>query len=175
MPSRPSAISPLTLATAAVTPLPPYRSLSLLSRSSTASNEPVDAPEGTWALPLAPDSRNTSTSTVGFPRESRTSRAAMCSMAVMVLLWLLLLVGKHATACCQGPLSPLLALDLVPEGVEAGQIQGRQAHAGPTLHGPYPGPEPGRGGAQRHFGVDPDVASHVDAGEQQVAELLFLS
>src|SRR5205823_4473201 len=53
------------------------------SRSSTASWAPVDAPDGTMALPLAPDSRNTSTSTVGFPRESRTSRPLTCSMALI--------------------------------------------------------------------------------------------
>ena len=35
----------------------------------------VDAPLGTAALPLKPDSSSTSTSTVGFPRESRISRA----------------------------------------------------------------------------------------------------
>ena len=35
----------------------------------------VDAPLGTMALPYAPDSVVTSTSTVGFPLESRTSLA----------------------------------------------------------------------------------------------------
>ena len=35
---------------------------------------PVDAPDGTIALPVAPPSRRTVTSTVGFPRESSTSR-----------------------------------------------------------------------------------------------------
>ena len=47
------------------------------SRSSTASNSPVEAPEGTAASPRAPDSRATSTSTVGLPRESRIWRAWM--------------------------------------------------------------------------------------------------
>ena len=38
------------------------------SRSSTASNSPVEAPEGTAARPAAPDFSSTSTSTVGLPR-----------------------------------------------------------------------------------------------------------
>src|SRR5438552_355548 len=56
------------------TPLPPKRFLSP-SRSSSASREPVDAPEGTAARPRAPPSRMQSTSIVGLPRESRISRA----------------------------------------------------------------------------------------------------
>src|SRR5213075_1125007 len=36
------------------------------------------------ARPRAPDSSSTSTSTVGLPRESRTSRPTMCSMLDMV-------------------------------------------------------------------------------------------
>src|SRR5262245_22505291 len=80
--SRPAialAISPLTLATALRTPLPPYRDVSP-SRSSRASRSPVEAPEGTAARPKAPPSSKTSTSTVGFPRESRISRADMRSI-----------------------------------------------------------------------------------------------
>ena len=69
------AISPLTLATALPTPLPTHSSPP--SRSSTASNSPVEAPEGTAATPRAPDSSATSTSTVGLPRESRIWRAWM--------------------------------------------------------------------------------------------------
>ena len=45
------------------------------SRSSTASNSPVEAPDGTAARPRAPPSSSTSTSTVGLPRESRIWRA----------------------------------------------------------------------------------------------------
>ena len=45
------------------------------SRSSTASNAPVEAPDGTAARPVAPESRITSASTVGLPRESRIWRA----------------------------------------------------------------------------------------------------
>src|SRR5258708_19230925 len=69
-----SAISRLTLSTARSTPFPPKRAASA-SRSSTASCFPVEAPEGTLATPRAPPSRVTSTSRVGLPRESRTSRA----------------------------------------------------------------------------------------------------
>src|SRR6266536_2933531 len=70
-----------TLRTACRTPLPPYRGSP--SRSSTASNLPVLAPEGTIARPVEPSSRPTSHSMVGFPRESRTSRARTSSIAAM--------------------------------------------------------------------------------------------
>jgi hypothetical protein len=56
--------------TALVTAFPPYRDLSP-SLSSTASCEPVDAPEGTAARPKDPSDKVTSASTVGFPRESK--------------------------------------------------------------------------------------------------------
>ena len=77
------AISPLTLATAFRTPLPPYRALSP-SRSSSASRSPVDAPDGTAARPSAPPSSVTSTSTVGLPRESRISRP--CTRVIFTTL-----------------------------------------------------------------------------------------
>src|SRR3954451_14492039 len=67
-----------TPSTAWVTPLPLYRSPP--SRSSTASKAPVEAPLGTAARVIVPSSRATSTSTVGFPRESRISRAPTSSM-----------------------------------------------------------------------------------------------
>src|SRR6476646_8305522 len=73
----------LTLPTAFRTPLPPYRAASP-SRSSSASRSPVDAPDGTAARPNAPPSRVTSTSTVGFPRESRISRP--CTWLIFNLL-----------------------------------------------------------------------------------------
>src|SRR5574343_254719 len=44
----------------------------------------VDAPDGTAARPITPDSSRTSASTVGLPRESRISRAMMSTMALMV-------------------------------------------------------------------------------------------
>ncbi len=58
-----------TLSTAFNTPFPLYRDLSP-SLNSTASNWPVDAPEGTAATPTVPSSRTTSTSTVGNALES---------------------------------------------------------------------------------------------------------
>ena len=73
MPTTARASSLLALATALRTPLP--RSRSPPSRSSTASSAPVEAPDGTIARPCAPLSSTTSTSTVGLPRESNTSRA----------------------------------------------------------------------------------------------------
>ena len=63
-----------------MTPLPPNASPP--SRSSTASNSPVDAPEGTAARPAAPDSSPTSTSTVGLPRLSITWRAWTCLISL---------------------------------------------------------------------------------------------
>src|SRR5215469_3608701 len=68
------AISALTWETALSTPLPRYLDLSP-SRSSRASCSPVEAPEGTAARTKPPDSRMTSASTVGLPRESMTWRA----------------------------------------------------------------------------------------------------
>src|SRR4051794_32671555 len=85
-PRSASAISPFTAAaTAFRTPLPPNRLLSP-SRSSTASRVPVDAPEGTAARPCAPLARKTSTSTVGLPRLSTTSRPRTLSMVVIAHL-----------------------------------------------------------------------------------------
>jgi hypothetical protein len=49
-----------------------------------ASYFPVDAPEGTAALPKLPSLKPTSTSTVGLPLESRISRAATASILSMV-------------------------------------------------------------------------------------------
>ena len=82
LPSSDAAISPFTFSTARRTPLPRYE-LGSPSRSSTASNRPVDAPEGTAARPRDPEARTTSTSTVGFPRESRIWRACTPAIALM--------------------------------------------------------------------------------------------
>src|SRR5205809_776420 len=79
-------MGPFTLAIACSTPLPWYRPGSP-SRSSSASCSPVDAPLGTAARPSAPSSRTTSTSTVGFPRESRISRAETSSINDMAGRW----------------------------------------------------------------------------------------
>src|SRR5438270_13408182 len=83
-PCTADAISPFTFWTALLTPLP---SQSLPpSLSSVASNSPVEAPDGTAALPHAPDLTLSSTSTVGLPRLSRIWRACTCSIWLIGLL-----------------------------------------------------------------------------------------
>jgi len=62
------------LPTAVSTPPPKKRSWSP-SRSSTASPDPVDAPEGTPARAMVPSARVAVTDRVGRPRESRISTA----------------------------------------------------------------------------------------------------
>ena len=47
----------------------------------------VEAPEGTIARPRWPDARRTSTSTVGFPRESSTCRPFTSAIALTVSPW----------------------------------------------------------------------------------------
>src|SRR5574344_2327768 len=84
------AITSFTLSTAFSTPLPPKRCLSP-SRSSNASFSPVDAPDGTLARPITPLSSVTSTSTVGFPLESRISRACIFSILIFVFFYLKLI------------------------------------------------------------------------------------
>ena len=56
LPARAAAIGPFTASTAFSTPLPRKRDLSP-SRSSRASREPVEAPEGAAARPMKPPSR----------------------------------------------------------------------------------------------------------------------
>jgi hypothetical protein len=82
-PTRAGAILDFTFATALRTPFPEYLFLSP-SRSSMASNSPVEAPEGTAARPKAPEASLTSTYTVGLPRESMISRAVMKAMDVFI-------------------------------------------------------------------------------------------
>ena len=67
-----SLITVLIFSTALSTPFPRYLDLSP-SRSSSASNSPVDAPLGAVPLPTVPSARYTSASTVGFPLESNIS------------------------------------------------------------------------------------------------------
>src|SRR6266567_1666411 len=81
-PRKATAIVCSTFATAWSVPRPAYRSASP-SRSSSASALPVEAPEGTMARPEAPSPSVTSTSTVGLPRESSTSRARTELMLAM--------------------------------------------------------------------------------------------
>ena len=68
------------------TPLPPYLDNSE-SLSSNASLEPVDAPDGTAALPLQPEFRNTSASKVGFPLESIISLAIIFLIFDFIILF----------------------------------------------------------------------------------------
>src|SRR3712207_7845780 len=63
---------PPTFATARRHPNPPYRCRSP-SLSSSASAAPVDAPEGTDAIPRAPPSSSQNARTVGRPRLSSIS------------------------------------------------------------------------------------------------------
>ena len=72
MPFSTCAIVVLIFSTALDTPLPPKRPLSP-SRSSSASNSPVDAPLGAAPLPMVPSVSQTSASTVGLPLESMIS------------------------------------------------------------------------------------------------------
>ncbi len=67
--TKAGAIILLILFTAFLTLLP-SKSPSL-SLSSSASNLPVEAPDGTEAMPFSPENNLTSTSIVGLPRESR--------------------------------------------------------------------------------------------------------
>ena len=66
------------LLTAVKTPFPIY--FVPPSLNSCASWAPVLAPLGTIALPIAPHSKNTSASTVGFPLESSTCLASIVSI-----------------------------------------------------------------------------------------------
>ena len=55
-----------------------------LNLCSRASLEPVEAPEGAAARPIAPSSVTTSTSTVGFPLESRISLPITLLMLIKI-------------------------------------------------------------------------------------------
>src|SRR3954463_5017579 len=157
--SRPcsaSASSPLTLETALETPLPFQRSPP--SRSSTASNSPVDAPDGTAARPLALERRTTSTSTVGFPRESRIWRAWIFSIWLMVSL---VSVPLFAVA---GFGVEVQALGLVEDGPVAALVLGER-RGGLDARAEALGR-----GAQRELGVHLQLAGRVDRGEEHVAD-----
>ena len=81
-PFKATAILLFTLPIAFSTPLPDNRLPP--SRNSTASFSPVEAPEGTAARPMIPLDSVTSTSTVGFPRESKISRALTFSITSVI-------------------------------------------------------------------------------------------
>src|SRR4051812_12553618 len=151
-PATALAISPLTLATACVTPLPPHSVPP--SRSSVASNSPVEAPDGTAARPCAPESSASSTSTVGLPRESRIWRAWTDSMLLTSLLRIQ--TGPRVV----GELG--IGIEIVPSlALRCGEVRGRL----------YPGPEALRRGPQRELRIHLQLARHVDGGEQHVAHL----
>src|ERR671915_2151841 len=153
-PCTASAISPLTFATAFVTPLPSQASPP--SRSSVASNSPVDAPDGTAARPCAPERSTSSTSTFGFPRESRIWRAWTVS------IWL-----KLSALLCHA--RPRVERELVvgPEIVPVAAVRCRQ-----PLGVLDPRAEAVGGGAQRELGVDLELAREVDGREQHVPDLV---
>ena len=69
-----------TFSTAFKTPFPIYLDGSP-SLNSTASNAPVEAPDGTKATPSLPSNVSTVTCTVGFPLESNTSKAFTLSIS----------------------------------------------------------------------------------------------
>ena len=85
-----------TFSTALITPLPKKRFFALKplrkflsanapSRNSSASETPVDAPDGTAARPSEPSASSTSTSTVGLPRESMICLALISTIVVIFL------------------------------------------------------------------------------------------
>jgi hypothetical protein len=89
LPINSGAMILFTLSTAFNTPLPKYLVLSP-SLSSTASNAPVEAPEGTPALPYPPLSVHTSTSIVGLALESNISLAYTSVIIDMVFSFFLM-------------------------------------------------------------------------------------
>src|SRR3954451_23272957 len=153
-PATVSAISPLTFSTALVTPLPPNAAPP--SRSSVASNSPVDAPLGTAARPAAPERRTSSTSTVGLPRLSRIWRAWTFS------IWL---IG--------GSFLGQSRLGVERKLVVGGQVVPRRAGlSGEALGRLDPPAEPGARRPQGELGVDLHLARHVHGGEEHVADLV---
>src|SRR3954449_7862224 len=152
-PATASAISPLTWPTACVTPLPRYWAPP--SRSSVASNSPVDAPDGTAARPVAPERRASSTSTVGLPRESRIWRAWTRSMALMAVGSVLFLESGLRVVGDLGA-----GVEVVPARAVGLRepLGGLDARAKPIGRGP-----------QRELRVDLELARDVDRGEEQVA------
>src|SRR4051794_21572786 len=151
-PATADAISPLTFATAVATPLPIHASPP--SRSSVASNSPVDAPDGTAARPQAPDFRATSASTVGLPRLSRIWRAWTRSMALM-----------------SGP----LGAGIKPDLALGRQLLPLEPFRGGERGGPLDPPAEAVGGRpQGQLGIDAQLARDRHGGEQQVPHLVEL-
>src|ERR1700678_2038028 len=94
-------MTPSTLAQALRTPLPLYRFLSR-SRSSIASRFPVEAPDGILAVALTPLDRIAVTASVGFPRESRISRAS--NLAISDIKFTPLDLDQHMLPTAMSPI-----------------------------------------------------------------------
>ena len=133
------------------------------SRSSTASNSPVEAPEGTAARPTAPDSSSTSTSTVGLPRESRICLPTTSTMMVM---------GCPPGHRCRGRLRPTWRAVVVVLRGQSYRSPLAALARGQLGRAVDPALEAVAGLAQGQLGIDAGLARHVDGGEQQVAELV---
>ena len=113
-PSTASEISVLMNSTALSTPLPRYRLMSP-SRSSIASRDPVEAPDGTAARPMVPLSSSTSHSTVGLPRESRISRPTISTIALIYFLQNFQVVAAAAVAPrCRWPSAIIVVVGPLP-------------------------------------------------------------
>ncbi len=85
----------------------PITIAALPSRSSRASFTPVEAPDGTAARPIAPESSRMSTSSVGLPRESRISRANTSMISDITCLlnsWLKFITSPNQAANIKGGL-----------------------------------------------------------------------
>ena len=85
MPQIVSLMIVLIFSTAFVTPFPRYLALSP-SRSSSASNSPVEPPDGAMPLPTVPSASVTSASTVGLPLESSISLPIIFSISKKFML-----------------------------------------------------------------------------------------
>src|SRR6266508_351038 len=133
-----------------------------------ASNLPVLAPEGTIARPLEPSSRPTSHSRVGFPRESRTSRARTSSIAAMgkVSRWSWGRGGRKRAAASISS-APHSFGDFHREMREAWRSGGLGVVVR-VLGGLVTCPEPPGGAAKGRLRLDTALAGERDHREQQV-------
>src|SRR6185437_12254844 len=148
-PSRRSRISVFTDATAPRTPLPSYLPGSP-SRRSTASREPVEAPDGTPARAAAPSESRTVTASVGRPRESRISSADKSTTSNVAII-------------CSCPGSPAWVPADLAARVSDGVPAPLQALAGQPAGHAEPDGETGRGQAlgQFHAVVQQRRGDHV--------------
>src|SRR6185312_1065343 len=145
-PRRRSRISVLTAATAPRTPLPSYLSGSP-SRRSTASREPVEAPDGTPARAAVPSASRTVTARVGRPRESRISRAERSATSNVAIICsypgVPVRAARVLSTCARAPGSCLRRSRL--RRVSRGLLTPSQVLAGQPSDHAEPGSEAGRG------------------------------